>query len=102
MLWDAEPKRSGLNSIHFPLKVNPAVKTVSSPTRAVAGTEEKDLKQFLLQTLPAWQVPREWWFVDSLDSNRRGKIFPFAVAAKILRRKKFTVDCQPRQALNCM
>jgi len=40
----------------------------------VAGTAEKELKQFLLQTLPAWQVPREWRFVESLSANARGKI----------------------------
>ena len=33
-----------------------------------------ELKQFLLARLPAWQVPREWRFVDSLAENRRGKI----------------------------
>jgi acyl-coenzyme A synthetase/AMP-(fatty) acid ligase len=33
-----------------------------------------DLKQFLLSRLPAWQVPREWRFVDSLAENQRGKI----------------------------
>jgi long-chain acyl-CoA synthetase len=32
------------------------------------------LKQFLLSKLPAWQVPREWWFVESLEANRRGKL----------------------------
>lgn len=32
-----------------------------------------ELKQFLLQKLPAWQVPREWWFVDSLGINGQGK-----------------------------
>jgi long-chain acyl-CoA synthetase len=32
------------------------------------------LKQFLLDQLPAWQVPREWQFVDSLNPNARGKI----------------------------
>jgi long-chain acyl-CoA synthetase len=31
------------------------------------------LKQFLLARLPGWQVPREWWFVDSLGANPRGK-----------------------------
>ena len=31
------------------------------------------LKEFLLQKLPAWQVPREWWFVESLGDNLRGK-----------------------------
>jgi acyl-coenzyme A synthetase/AMP-(fatty) acid ligase len=32
-----------------------------------------ELKQFLLQKLPAWQVPREWWFVESIGSNGTGK-----------------------------
>jgi acyl-CoA synthetase (AMP-forming)/AMP-acid ligase II len=41
----------------------------------IAGDVTKsELKQFLLQTLPAWQVPREWKFVDSLSTNARGKI----------------------------
>jgi long-chain acyl-CoA synthetase len=31
------------------------------------------LKQFLLDRLPGWQVPREWWFVESLGANPRGK-----------------------------
>jgi len=33
----------------------------------------EELKQFLLQKLPAWQVPREWWFVDAISSNGTGK-----------------------------
>jgi len=33
-----------------------------------------DLKQFLLARLPAWQVPRKWWLVDSLFANQRGKL----------------------------
>jgi long-chain acyl-CoA synthetase len=43
---------------------------------AVVATSvvESELKHFLLQTLPAWQVPREWYFVDSLSPNARGKI----------------------------
>ncbi len=32
------------------------------------------LRQFLLRSLPAWQMPRDWWFVDSLSPNSRGKI----------------------------
>jgi len=31
------------------------------------------LKQFLLRKLPGWQVPREWWFVESISSNGTGK-----------------------------
>ena len=33
-----------------------------------------ELKQFLLQKLPGWQVPREWWFVDSLKQNGHGRL----------------------------
>lgn len=32
------------------------------------------LRQFLLERIPAWQVPREWRFVESLEVNQRGKI----------------------------
>jgi acyl-coenzyme A synthetase/AMP-(fatty) acid ligase len=34
---------------------------------------KEELKQFLLQKLPGWQVPREWWFVDSLHRNGHAK-----------------------------
>jgi acyl-coenzyme A synthetase/AMP-(fatty) acid ligase len=40
----------------------------------VSDAPEAALKSFLLQTLPAWQVPREWRLVDSLPINARGKI----------------------------
>ena len=39
---------------------------------AAAGSEM--LKQFLLEKLPAWQIPRDWWFVESLEVNQRGKL----------------------------
>jgi long-chain acyl-CoA synthetase len=41
---------------------------------AVEPVAADQLKQFLLARLPAWQVPREWWWVDSLEANQRGKI----------------------------
>jgi acyl-CoA synthetase (AMP-forming)/AMP-acid ligase II len=34
----------------------------------------ESLKQFLLTKLPAWQLPRDWWLVDSLQPNKRGKL----------------------------
>jgi long-chain acyl-CoA synthetase len=40
-------------------------------TTQVAG---ETLKQFLLSHLPAWQVPREWWLVESLFASQRGKL----------------------------
>jgi long-chain acyl-CoA synthetase len=35
---------------------------------------EESLRQFVLERLPAWQTPREWWLVDSLAANERGKL----------------------------
>ncbi len=40
----------------------------------VASATEAGLKHFLLETLPAWQVPRRWQFVTALPANARGKI----------------------------
>ena len=43
----------------------------------VAGSAAQlgqSLRQFALTHLPAWQVPRDWWFVDNLEANERGKI----------------------------
>jgi acyl-coenzyme A synthetase/AMP-(fatty) acid ligase len=40
----------------------------------VSAEPETELKHFLLQNLPAWQLPREWHFVESLSANARGKV----------------------------
>jgi acyl-coenzyme A synthetase/AMP-(fatty) acid ligase len=40
----------------------------------VADIGEPALRQFLLEKLPAWQVPREWRFVETLQASPRGKI----------------------------
>lgn len=40
----------------------------------VSDAGETELKQFLSQTLPAWQLPRCWRFVPSLSAGPRGKI----------------------------
>ena len=46
------------------------VAAVETKGPATAG----ELRDFLLHRLPPWQVPRDWWFVDSLARNHRGKI----------------------------
>jgi long-chain acyl-CoA synthetase len=33
-----------------------------------------ELRQFLLERVPAWQLPREWCAVESLSPNQRGKL----------------------------
>src|SRR5437879_2752521 len=39
-----------------------------------SGAAADELKQSLLEKLPAWQVPRRWVFLDSLPTNQRGKL----------------------------
>jgi long-chain acyl-CoA synthetase len=39
-----------------------------------ADAGEMELKKFLLESLPSWQVPRCWQFVESLSAGPRGKI----------------------------
>src|SRR5207302_2974667 len=46
---------------------------VACVARCGAVTAEA-LKHFTMERLPAWQVPREWWLVDSLEANPRGKL----------------------------
>jgi len=41
---------------------------------AASGAATETLKQFAVERLPAWQVPRAWWFVESLTADARGKI----------------------------
>ncbi|HZL42514.1 MAG TPA: fatty acid--CoA ligase family protein [Verrucomicrobiae bacterium] len=48
--------------------------TIVACVVAKTTVSSETLKQFLLAQLPAWQVPREWWLVESLFANQRGKI----------------------------
>ena len=48
--------------------------TIVACVVAKPSTRAEALRQFALIRLPAWQVPREWWFVDSLAENQRGKL----------------------------
>jgi long-chain acyl-CoA synthetase len=42
---------------------------------AARGAHDPErFKQHLLKFLPGWQVPREWWFVEALGTNERGKM----------------------------
>lgn len=40
---------------------------------AEEGIDRGALKDFALGRLPSWQAPRDWWFVDSLPADARGK-----------------------------
>jgi acyl-coenzyme A synthetase/AMP-(fatty) acid ligase len=48
--------------------------TIVACVAAQLGVGETGLKAFLLTRLPAWQVPREWVFVEALPVNQRGKL----------------------------
>lgn len=48
--------------------------TIVACVAAATQVAGETLKQFLLSQLPAWQVPREWWLVESLFASQRGKL----------------------------
>jgi len=48
--------------------------TIVACLAAKGSVTGESLKDFLGARLPAWQVPREWWLVDSLQPNQRGKL----------------------------
>jgi acyl-coenzyme A synthetase/AMP-(fatty) acid ligase len=58
----------------FGLPSRDAERTEFIAAVVISDAKENELKQFLLQTIPAWQVPREWKFVESFSANARGKI----------------------------
>jgi len=41
---------------------------------AGGALDKEGLKRFASNRLPDWQMPRAWWFVDSIPANERGKI----------------------------
>ncbi|MEW6155895.1 MAG: fatty acid--CoA ligase family protein [Verrucomicrobiota bacterium] len=43
---------------------------------AVVATAERPdrLKSFLLTQLPSWKIPKDWWVMDTLETNARGKL----------------------------
>jgi long-chain acyl-CoA synthetase len=48
--------------------------TVVACVAVQSGINAEKLRQFALERLPAWQVPRQWWLVESLQPNIRGKL----------------------------
>jgi acyl-CoA synthetase (AMP-forming)/AMP-acid ligase II len=50
------------------------VEEIVACVAAKGAVAAETLKQFLLAQLPAWQVPREWWFVNALEASQRGKL----------------------------
>ena len=48
--------------------------TIVACVAVKSGAIADELRHYLLAKLPAWQVPRQWRFVDSLETSHRGKI----------------------------
>jgi acyl-coenzyme A synthetase/AMP-(fatty) acid ligase len=48
--------------------------TIVACVAGKTGLSAEALKQYAMAQLPAWQVPREWWLVESLEPNQRGKV----------------------------
>ena len=50
------------------------VDTVVAALNTKTSVPISDLTNFLSQKLPAWQIPRRWWFTPELAPNNRGKL----------------------------
>jgi acyl-coenzyme A synthetase/AMP-(fatty) acid ligase len=48
--------------------------TIVACVAAEPGTTTDSLKNLALARLPSWQVPRDWWLLQSLETNERGKL----------------------------
>jgi long-chain acyl-CoA synthetase len=48
--------------------------TIVACVEAAPGIASEQLRQFLMERLPSWQVPKQWWLVPSLSVNVRGKL----------------------------
>jgi acyl-CoA synthetase (AMP-forming)/AMP-acid ligase II len=61
--------------------------TIVACVAANSSLTGESLKQYALSHLPGWQVPREWWFVESLGANDRGKLSRAEWRKKYLQRE---------------
>lgn len=68
------PRVQGCVVFGVPSTAADRTETVVAAVMASQPVGTKALKSFLLERIPAWQVPREWWFVESPLANSRGKI----------------------------
>ena len=62
------------------------------PVACIAGAvNEKDLHQFAQTRLSSWQMPKDFWLVDEIPANERGKISRRELAGKYRERMKYKV-----------
>lgn len=57
-----------------PAQLEDRFELIVGAIKAVRPLPVSDLQEFLSTELPAWQIPRQWWFCPELSSNERGKI----------------------------
>lgn len=70
--------------------------TIAVCYRTIADVAPEALRQFLLERLPAWQVPREWCAVESLSPNERGKLSRAGWRNWFLERRAGRKEFKPR------
>ena len=63
-----------LECVVFGVPSRDAQRTEEIVAAVVSREREEILRQFALESLPAWQAPRHWWFVEAVQTNPRGKI----------------------------
>jgi acyl-CoA synthetase (AMP-forming)/AMP-acid ligase II len=70
----AHPKVLECLVFGVPLAETERGETIVACISVKSEISREELKQFLIPKLTPWQIPREWWFVESLCTNHRGKL----------------------------
>lgn len=63
---------------------HPRAESIVAVVAADKNVRREEIRDFLLGRLPSWQLPRDWWFVDALPANVRGKVSRAAWREKYL------------------
>ena len=66
--------------------------TIVACVVAVTEISSRELADFLQTRLCGWQMPREWWRVESLEVNERGKRSRSAWRERFLNLQRQTTD----------
>lgn len=58
---------------------------LAAAVKTASPVESVELARFLSARLPAWQIPKVWWFPPELEANARGKLSRSAWRERYLR-----------------
>jgi acyl-CoA synthetase (AMP-forming)/AMP-acid ligase II len=80
-----------LECVVFGVPSRDAERTEEIVAVVVSRESEGEIRRFLSETLPAWQTPRHWWFVEAVETDARGKVSRTEWRARFVQRRNNTI-----------